>query len=156
MLRDEVLESVADLNVVLQDVSTTQWDYHALVAELWAAAEDVIIVEQDTILPPGAAERFAECCEPWCCHDYEVSGQLIREKYGGEGGAFGCVRFRSALMRQYPNLLGDIVDRHWSHLDYLVAMNLRAHRHRGHRHDPDATHLHEYGPQSEVGVTCLG
>lgn len=163
MLKPGVQEAVAAQAHLyyLADVSVSQYHYWRLFADLWADCYPFVLVEHDIVIPDGCLDGFEECAEPWCVHDYEVFMGGIENKYG-KAGAFGLVRFRSSIMADNPTLVTDLFDKHWSHLDGLVAAALRARgpgdgtRYDSHRHHPDAVHLHDYShiPQAAREATA--
>jgi hypothetical protein len=146
MEHPEVVDMVLSqaLNVIRQDVSTTQYDYWQLTRERWAAHRDWCYVEQDIVLTPGCIEELESCPEDWCFHDYTLqNGMSIWGNYG-HGGAFGCVRFRHALTERHPDVIEDLFHRSWFTLDGGVITALMALGEKPHRHLPDVKHLHDY------------
>lgn len=139
--RDDLIENV--------DLSGSQYNYWEMLRRLWMRGKDFIIVEHD-IEPPSFFDNFfMKCPQLVCFHDYEVFHETfgrmtIRDKYGGEGGALGCIRFRAELMTAYPRFIENIFDRSWPKLDYQILSGLEALGIKRHRHEPDAIHHHVY------------
>lgn len=152
-LREEVVpvvEREADAcgwGISLFDVSGSQYDYWALVRQMWAGEETFAIVEQDVVPPYGFLAGFEACEKEWCVHDYVVHGALIGSYYG-HPGAFGCVRFRRRLLERHPEVVETLDYRTWSLLDGVIGEALRSRGEHEHEHEPPARHLHDYGPET--------
>ena len=81
------------------------WHYADVVRWYWPQHQDdeLVIVEQDMLLPVGAAGAFRACERPWCVYSYWCDGQFIN-------AGLGVVRFRwdagrrpvLAALRRYP------------------------------------------------------
>ena len=141
-LHDRTLRAVSgepNIEFVLLDDDEAYW---RLWRELWAAAEDVIVVEQDIVPNPDSFQQFEECRELWCAHAYPYS---VFGLYAGTG----CVRLRAELLASTPGLIDRVGLRsddlhpakHWCRLDAWMQNELHAAGHRMHRHEPAATHL---------------
>lgn len=107
------------------DVSASPESYFYLLKKLWEDAQDFCIVEQDIVVGPNTIEDFERCPEPWCLSPYPYIGQA---EYQG----LGCMRFRHAFMKVYPDLLevvgtqeiADHPQKHWCTLDAGVQREL--------------------------------
>lgn len=107
------------------DVSYSDEAYFDLLAGLWADGKDVAIVEQDVVVNAGTIQSFRTCPHDCCCAAYQYLGS---DAYAG----LGCIRFRSALMRRFPDLF-DLVakhdypghtPRHWCTCDAAIQREL--------------------------------
>lgn len=73
-------------------------DYALQISRLWPISTDLVLVDQDAALAPGAILHLAQCSEPWCML---ASGQVDGlDVYG-----LKLVKFGRNLMRQYPLLM---------------------------------------------------
>lgn len=115
-------------SIELVDVSESPYAYAQLLRELWADAEDFLLVEHDVVPGPGAIAQMAACPNPYCAAPYPWTTTL--------GPALGFTRFRSLLLRCYPSA-AEIACRlpsaygdpgHWRQLDVrLMQSVLRDH-----------------------------
>jgi hypothetical protein len=165
-LREEVLEQL--LRVLPVEAHPMPWplidlemEYGRLLAKLWVSCgakhRDLMVVEQDIVVPGNVRETL-RCREPWCGHSYQVAWGGLAEQYGGNLG-LGCIRFRWPLMRAEPDAWEIALARrmrkgkppgHYAHLDGALNDVLFGRGYSPHRHQPDATHLHEYAQAEAV------
>lgn len=117
--------------------------YWQLLANLWSAAEDFVLVEQDIVPHDGVLPAFSDCREPWCTFAYPY------DKFGLYHGS-GCVRYRHALMRLEPDLIERVAEtnggdlhpsKHWCTLDAFTQMHLTSRGYQQHHHEPPVEHL---------------
>lgn len=73
--------------------------YATLLRQAWRAQGDLVVVEQDTVPPPGAIERLLDCHEAWCTHPHRVGSRH-------QVDTLGLACFRWALRE----LLQDLAD----------------------------------------------
>lgn len=139
--------------------------YYELVAELWKAGEDFVIVEHDVELlgghvttargiesVTGELAAFRACPGSWCAHSYEVFAGDVAEAYGGPF-ALGCTRFRAELLARHPDaveLAGEL-DLHPVHrprsyavMDSTLTQILRCLSVPVCHHRPNVEHHHHY------------
>jgi hypothetical protein len=121
------------------DVSSDDEAYWRLLAELWAHARDVAIVEHDVVVNPGTLQSFEDCPSVWCSAPYPYYGHSA---YAG----LGCTRFRASIMLAIPEaieVIGEQVSgshprRHWCPLDSLLQRYLTGRGQSICLHDPVA------------------
>lgn len=115
--------------------------YWRLLSGLWAAREDFTVIEQDIVPHSAVFPEFAGCQGSWCTFAYPYSVAGI---YHGSG----CVRFRSHLMTEVPDLferVGEMSNhlhppRHWCTLDAWTQHVLQSRGHRSCQHNPPVGH----------------
>lgn len=123
------------------DVSDHDEQLYELWLALWAACEDVVVVEHDIEIHAGVLEGFAACPNPWCSFGY-------RYAHFGVYHGTGCVRIRSTLMTATPNLIKNVSlhqnqqhpPRHWCSLDAFMQHELGERGFEQCRHEPPVTH----------------
>lgn len=117
--------------------------YWALLAELWAAGEAFVIVEQDVEIHAKVLPSLTRCLRPWCGFPYTAKGEVT----------LGCTRFSAALLAAHPDALelagelydGTVPKRSWQRLDSHLGQVLRdTYGIEPHRHLPPVTHHHDY------------
>lgn len=59
--------------------------------------DDILITEQDIVVPPGTFNEFASCPRDWCVNTYPIGLNRWEFRYG-----FGCTKFSLALQRKIP------------------------------------------------------
>lgn len=123
--------------------------YHNALVRMWTdpgfADEDLVIVEQDIKVPPGALREFDTCALPWCGFPNNAAGTLLVTT--------GCVKFSAKLRREAPDALrisrriGVAQDGteagHWERIDVRVFGVLRGMGYQAHEHYPEVTHLRD-------------
>lgn len=114
------------------------YGYGNLVADLWEAGEDFLLVEQDVLVTPAVRDELAACPELYCAAPYNLCDGR------GLGVALGCVRFKGELTQNYPYVATPWRDVHWSVLDGAVDATMsEIVRRRPHVHsDAAVVHLH--------------
>lgn len=104
--------------------------YADYVRTLWAGLGDLVIVEGDSIPPPGSLAGLLECPAPWCTHQSWVGERYLED-------TLGLARFSAALQRFRPYLADEALSKpiFW-----------------GDRHNRG---LAEFRPAKELGVVPL-
>lgn len=69
--------------------------YADFVRTIWAGLGDLVIVEGDSIPPPGSISRLLECDHPWCAHPSWVGDRYLND-------TLGLVRFSQGLQETLP------------------------------------------------------
>lgn len=117
--------------------------YRRLLQRLWQIGETVILIEQDIVPWPGAAEELYSCMGLWCACAYKL--------FGGYGifHGFGLTKLSAELMRQLPSVWD--TPGHWSTLDQRLFFAARAISQEPHPHRPAVVHL---GAHTERCVTA--
>lgn len=148
MLRKEVVAAVRaqfrNAEIVVQD-EDKPLEYARDLRLWWRRPGDLVVVEQDVVIPPRSLRRLLACPHPWCGHLLPYAGQLLP-------AALGYVRFNGSLKLLYPELmesaLGDPAEPSrpclWYHADGRIARWMRMHKIEWHRHDPAVSHLHDW------------
>lgn len=125
------------------DVSASDTAYHDLLTRLWAAPDDILIVEQDMAPTDDLISEVEHCDAEWCAAPYwTASGKRFET-------AFGFVRFSASLMERcpgVPHLAGAFAElaapaRHWRRVDVRWSQALRAVGAVPHIHDSPLPHL---------------
>lgn len=154
-LRDHDAMMLADQSGTLapDDVGDDPLAYWRFLAELWAAAEDFVLVEHDVRIAPGTVTSFWGCPEPWCAcvgdgipaqrpsrqrRPHEISPLHGYDLCNGWDQAYlRCNRFRRELMLAHPDLFRSIAEpnRYWLVLDEhsIGRLAAKVHRHDAHR-----------------------
>lgn len=134
-------------------------DYCNVIERYWRAGEGFVIVEHDIELHSRVIPSLRHCSRAWCQYPY-----LLRGNYQV---AFGCVRFSTRLLREYPDLIDDMLalpnpfyqtfqrrnnpfdmtretdpdgQKIWTQLDTRIGRLLIEHGYEGHRHEPPVMH----------------
>lgn len=119
------------------DVSGDPLAYWRLLCELWAAGEDLILVEHDVILGPGTLLALDACPESWCSCPAADSEWTT----GFAAAWLQCNRWRADFIAAHPKLLADVPEpgRMWAWLDTQAFEDVQPgpHIHLDHR----TTHL---------------
>lgn len=114
--------------------------YFRLLAHLWEAAEDVVIVEHDIVPWHGSLDEMIACPEQWCAFSYT----LLEIVHSG----LGCCKFAGSLMRAHPSLVADTLSEdsqvhprgHWCNLDDRIRRQCHERRITQHVHGPSVGH----------------
>lgn len=123
-------------------VGRSRFAYWELLAELWAAGEAFLIIEQDVEIHAKVVPALTRCQRPWCGYPYTAQGDVT----------LGCTRFSAQLLAAAPDaveLAGELNDgtvpkRSWQRLDSHLAQVLGdTYGHNPHRHLPPVTHHHD-------------
>lgn len=127
--------------------------YGALFSQMWNRGHDLIIVEQDMVVPEGAIHSMVFCARPWCSHTYDCDNDV--PAYG-----LGLCRFGPGVQSMWPTLgiqaardyRGRPDRMRWESLNERI-ISLMTHWGIGvHLHEPEARHLHYYGnPDAAAG-----
>jgi hypothetical protein len=133
--------------------------YWRLLADLWSASEDFMLVEHDMELNGGEVEAFEECPNSWCVAPYEGKQPIWtgrRNQQAPRGPvvfrcALGCTRFRSSLLLELPDAVTHMRLKHWQRLDSQLASYLFQHGKKACEHEPYVTHLHDYDAERIAG-----
>ena len=145
-LRDETVEALREHadghDIHFVDVSDHDEQLYELWRDLWAACEDVLVVEHDIRIHSGTLPEFAGCPKPWCSFGYTYA------HFGVYHGT-GCVRIRGSLMAQHPRVIIEAGQhdgpkhppRHWCSLDAYMQHELHRRGIEQHRHEPAVEHL---------------
>lgn len=120
--------------------------YHDLIAALWDAREDFLVVEQDVVPSPEDVQSLLACPQPWCAFAYDYP------PFGLYAG-LGCARFRSVVMKRWPQamrfcaLLSDEKHsrKHWCRVDGMLKQYLQERGVQQHIHGV-CRHLHSGSP----------
>lgn len=149
MLHRETVDSVraGSYPYVLWQVDRADpYAYGALLAEQWNRGQDLVVVEQDIIVPDGAIDMMVSCTAPWCSHLYYTGTEV--PSYG-----LGLCKFSVAVQSYWPTLAeqaarsytGKARSMRYEALNerYISLMNHWGYK--VHLHEPAALHLHEYG-----------
>lgn len=107
--------------------------YRALLANLWAALEPVIIVEQDILPWPGAIEELCACPCQWGTYSYPYQGGI------GIAHMLGCAKLTTGLMAALPNVWDNPAP--WYDLDRILFFAARDIGIEPHLHRPPVIHL---------------
>lgn len=134
------------------DVSASTEAYYRLVAELWHAGDDFLLIEHDIELTEAALAQALDCPCIWSTSPYRGPGT----SYEGATvltGSLGCTRFRAELIAAVPGALAEVgnVDdggpavplRDWRRLDARLLGVLMAHGYAPHVH-AEVIHHHPY------------
>lgn len=117
--------------------------YMRLIASLWSAGEDFLIIEHDVVPNRTALLQAERCSCLWATSPYNGPG--LDPIYH----SLGFVRFRAELMRREPDLmsqvatLDDAIDTtpgHWRSLDARIDGTLRQRGYEPHIHAPVIQH----------------
>lgn len=119
--------------------------YARLLAEWWDEPSDLVVVEQDMVVPPGSIRQLLCCINPWCGHAYPYEDQVLEQ-------GLGLTRFKHELKLRWPELMRSGLGHStgteglsgYHSCDARIARHMRMNRIRWHRHWPDAQHLHDY------------
>src|ERR1700682_284584 len=122
-----------------QDVTS----YSRLMAELWAAGEGFLVVEQDVLPTVAMLEEMWTCPEEWCSgwwpwrSDDPPLGEFKCSQW------LGCSKFSASLLRRAPGAMS-LAPCHHAKLDIGLWYALRGILNvpTAHVHDPAVTHLH--------------
>jgi len=156
MLHNETVESVraSGYPYALHALDPEDpYAYAALFADNWGRGSDLIIVEQDMIVPDHAVDEFEHCLEPWCSHTYDCDNEV--PAYG-----LGICRFRYSVQQMWPTLgeqaardhRGRARRQHWTTLNERIISLMLHWGVKVHLHEPEARHLHYYGtPDAAAG-----
>lgn len=93
--------------------------YADFVRLAWAGLGDLVIVEGDSIPPPGAIPGLLTCRELWCTHPSWVGDRYL-------DNTLGLVRFSLRLQRLIPDLAEQALTRPWArgnHWDRGLGMS---------------------------------
>lgn len=157
-LRDETVEALHrhaaghDVHYVhVGDRDEQMWE---MWRDLWAAGEDVVVVEHDIVIHERVLPEFEACPEQWCTFGYPYAFGNANPYHGT-----GCVRFRSELIAAVPDLWDRVAVRegphhpykHWCSLDGFSQLELWPLGYSNHRHEPPVGHV---DPSNSHG--CLG
>jgi hypothetical protein len=130
--------------VEMVDVSASDDAYAALVARLWAAGADFLLVEHDMIPTAAAVAEMEGCRRWWCANPYPVNHQRGETIEG-----LGFTRFRAQLLAAEPDVpagadrwAGAWPARHWAAYDARLARVLAGRGYDRHRHPHLVDHLH--------------
>lgn len=117
------------------DVLGDGFCYAALLAQAWAAGEDLVVIEHDIVIHRSVLPGFEKCPKRWCAFPYSL-------RAGGPVGvkSLGCVRFRGELLRDTQ---GVVQQWPWRQLDNQLLSALRRLGERPHTHYPAVDHLHQ-------------
>lgn len=96
------------------DVSGHEGALWGLFRDLWAAAEDFILLEHDIVPRQTTIERFDRCPESWCSCSYTWRWKpayhwLTDRSTKVLNASLGCVRFRAELLEDCPELGTDAI-----------------------------------------------
>ncbi len=149
MLHEETVESVrqAGYPYALWPLDPDDpFAYATLLAGLWNRGDDLIIVEQDMIVPPGAIKAMIKCEALWCSHTYDCDNDV--PAYG-----LGLCKFSKYVQTIRPSLgeqaarnyRGVARRQHWTTLNERIIYLMEHWGYKVHLHEPEARHLHYYG-----------
>ncbi len=142
------------------DLSDNDHAYWRLMSRLWAAAESLLIVEEDVEIHAGVIPQLEACPSPWCLFPHELrfpawitlpdgtAGYIPPERrFVGQFFALqlSCTRFSGELMREHPDIVTGIPEacRHWLGLDSHIGAELTRRGVSGpHVHSPPVPHHH--------------
>lgn len=121
--------------------------YWQLLADLWAAGQSTIIVEQDIVVNETTIDELKICDHDWCAMPFPYRGNA-------KAFALACTKFSGALMARHPDLMeviGQHSDakhppRHWCRLDAWIFNELVQRDEHRHEHTR-AKALGHVGPQ---------
>jgi hypothetical protein len=141
---DETVKALRGFRAHYEDVSGSDTAYFDLLADLWADAQDFVIVEQDIVPTVGTLPSFVRCSSIWCSAGYKYLGS---KTYLG----LGCTRFRRELMLAHPDLMDAVALhkyeghclRHWCILDASMQRELWARRRHACADHALVGHLHD-------------
>lgn len=96
------------------DVSGDEGAFWCLFRDLWAAGEDVILIEHDIVVRPATIDHFDRCPQSWCSCSYTWRWKpayhwLTDRSTKVLNASLGCVRFRAELLADCPELGSDDV-----------------------------------------------
>lgn len=120
--------------------------YGALLADQWNRGGDLVVVEQDIVVPGGAIDALLKCEHLWCSHLYDCNNEV--PSYG-----LGLCRFTAYVQQRYPSLaeqaarsyLGKARRMRYEALNERIITLMNHWGYRIHLHEPQAEHLHDYG-----------
>lgn len=148
------------------------WDYANALRELWRAPGELIVLEQDVVVPEGAIANLLACDEDWCTHPHWTGSRYDLQtlglvKFGGEMRYLFRHLADRALGRRDPNgphaavRFGDIdpwgspdpwdwpTTIPWHQCDTQLAKALIDAGYAVHIHNPPTRHLRHYTAQED-------
>ena len=116
--------------------------YARFFVRTWPWPEALVVVEGDSVPPPGSIEALVDCPEPWCAHPSWVGDRYLRE-------TLGLVKFSRELQRRHPGAALEAMTRGRfdgslcpaRSVDVAWARQLSLMGLRVHPHEPPARHL---------------
>src|SRR5207244_6029547 len=90
-----------------RDTSADSEAWFRLFAELWKDGEAFALVDHDVVPPASAVAGFAACPEDLCAHPFLTDNPQAAPS----AEEIGCTRFSRALVRRFPTLVEDAVER---------------------------------------------
>jgi hypothetical protein len=138
----------------LVDVSGADDAYFLLLAGLWNARADFLLVEHDMVPTAEMFTAMEECPRWWCVNPYGANEWGTNVETG-----FGFTRFRRELMDHWPDIwdgvgrwyTDDTPPRHFGRLDtrFFLTINRRKDPYTdmawfSHSHALEVAHLHDY------------
>lgn len=73
---------------------------------VWAGLGDLVVVEGDSIPPPGAIRQLLDCPRDWCTHESWVGDRYL-------DNTLGLVKFSQLLQLQEPGLADKALSAPW-------------------------------------------
>lgn len=113
--------------------------YYTAIAREWSSGSGFIVVEQDIVPWPGAMEEM-EACHHYVCNFWTSSGPTSNGGFS-LGYGLGCTKFSTQLVRQLPDFIEKLDEKHWTHLDGVILEGLTHAGYSQHFHTPPVTHL---------------
>jgi hypothetical protein len=103
----------------LVDVSHSEVSYWELLTQVWQPFEDLVLVEQDVVVPEGALAALSACPSPWCSLPEERKRKRPGSPDSWRAGYLQANRFRPDAMAAHPQLFAGMAPwcRHWLALD---------------------------------------
>ena len=119
---------------------------------------DLVVIEHDVVIHKSTLWDFTDCTDLWC-------GNPLWMGNAHSANNLGCVRFRAALLAEWPDLVrkagdrpcGGIEPRFWKRMDSRIIDELKERGYQvcKHRlgnppsfgpcsHEPPVRHLHHY------------
>lgn len=119
-----------------------QDSYARSVCQWWDAGRELVIVEGDSLPPPGSVAALLHCPAEWCAHPSWVGRAYLPD-------TLGLARFSGRLTRRLPELAWQALHRRrpaerWTparQVDSNLARLLYHHGLSPHLHFPPARHL---------------
>lgn len=69
--------------------------YGSWLRAAWRRGEPLLVLEQDTVPPPGGIDGLLRCRQPWCLVPHDCDGGISLQ-------SLGLVRFDSLLLQELP------------------------------------------------------
>lgn len=160
-LHERAIRPLMDLRLGAQAFAYVGQDdeaYWRLLCELWADAEDFLIVEHDMELHAEVIPQLVACENDWCVFPYSGSQPIWTRKRTDNPPrtpvvfrcALGCTRFRRQLMLDEPQAITHMRLHTWRRLDSQLASYLFQHGYKACEHEPHVIHHHDYAADNKL------